>query len=64
LLEALYPREEGLSHWTYAEYGAQAQADVARLSILRIGQKAEYIREFVRIVNTYFVSKSAPVVLP
>ncbi len=37
---------------------------VARLSILRIGQKAEYIREFVRIVNTYFVSKDAPAALP
>lgn len=52
------------SCWNYAEYGAKTQADVARPSILRIGQKAECIREFVRIVNKYFVSKNAPVVLP
>ena len=66
LLEDLEWRQRSLSHWIRIISGPDAGIEVSRLKVLRVtASPAEYVREFVDLVNRYLVFQvPSPVALP
>ena len=66
LLDSLEWRQTSLKHWVRIISGPEAAARVTKLNIIRItASPAEYVREFVDLVNRYLVFQvPSPVVLP
>ena len=66
LLDSLEWRQTSLKHWGRIISGPEAAARVTKLNIIRItASPAEYVREFLDLVNRYLVFQvPSPVALP